>query len=94
MNIEEIKEASETNDVENNNMIENTKKMLFKKLDKDNGGDTNEEIKENSNEKMKIEIPQNLNSEDIKELKEKNIQESNENPSSNGKCKNCDCILF
>ena len=36
-------------------MIENTKKMLFKKLDKDNGGDTNEEIKENSNEKMKIE---------------------------------------
>ena len=94
MNIEEIKEASETNDVENNNMIENTKKMLFKKLDKDNGGDTNEEIKENSNEKMKIEIPQNLNSEDIKELKEKNIQESNENQSSNGKCKNCDCILF
>ena len=92
MNIEEIKEASETNDAENN-MLENTKKILFSKK-KDNGGDTIEETIENSKEKMKIEIPQNMNSEEINELKEKNIKESNKDSSLNGKCKNCDCILF
>ena len=91
MNIEEIKEASETNDAENN-MLENTKKILFQK--KDNGGDTIDEINENTKEKMKIEIPQNMNSEEINELKEKNIKESNKDSSLNGKCKNCDCILF
>ena len=89
MNIEEIKEASETNDPENNNIIEETKKII-----KDNGGDTIEEIKKNSKAKMKIEVPQNMNSEEIDEIKENNIKESNTNSSLNGKCKNCDCILF